>query len=74
MPELDVKYSGAVSPKRRRSSSRSPDRGLKNHRHEHEDDHNQDTTTKRGAETASESVILAVAPGQGKEIGRSERP
>ncbi len=39
MPELDVKYSGAVSPKRRRSSSRSPDRGLKNHRHEHEDDH-----------------------------------
>ncbi len=31
---------------------------------------NQDTTTRRGAETASESVILAVAPGQGKEIGQ----
>ncbi|XP_067312677.1 NF-kappa-B-activating protein isoform X1 [Pseudorasbora parva] len=42
MPELDVKYSGPVSPKRRRqsrSNSRSPDRGLKNHRHDHEDDH-----------------------------------
>ncbi|XP_026081257.1 NF-kappa-B-activating protein-like [Carassius auratus] len=40
MPELDVKYSGAVSPKRRRRSrSRSPDHGLKNHRHEHEDEH-----------------------------------
>uniref|UniRef100_A0A8C1TUI1 NFKB activating protein n=1 Tax=Cyprinus carpio TaxID=7962 RepID=A0A8C1TUI1_CYPCA len=35
---LDEKYSGAVSPKRRRHS-RSPDRGLKNHRHEHEDEH-----------------------------------
>ncbi|XP_056328508.1 NF-kappa-B-activating protein [Danio aesculapii] len=42
MPELDVKHSGSVSPRRRRhsrSSSRSPDRGLKNHRHNHEDEH-----------------------------------
>lgn len=42
MPELDVKYSGPVSPKRRRqsrSNSRSPDRGLKTHRYDHEDDH-----------------------------------
>ncbi len=31
---------------------------------------NRDTTTKRGAETASESGILAVALGQGKEIGQ----
>lgn len=49
MPELDVKYSGPVSPKRRRhsrSSSRSPDRGLKNHRYEHEDEHKSRYTIK----------------------------
>ncbi|KAK9963126.1 hypothetical protein ABG768_006341 [Culter alburnus] len=49
MPELDVKYSGPVSPKRRRhsrSSSRSPDRGLKNHRYEHEDEHKSRYTDK----------------------------
>lgn len=39
MPELDVKYSGPVSPKRRRHSRSPENRGLKNHRNDHEDDH-----------------------------------
>ncbi|KAG1954538.1 NF-kappa-B-activating protein [Pimephales promelas] len=39
MPELDVKYSGPVSPKRRRGSRSPENRGLKNHRNDYEDEH-----------------------------------